>query len=58
MMRAQSCIGRRHGAWKRAREEDEERGEGIRDARERDSGQPLAVCPSVRLYITCKRLGY
>lgn len=46
------------GAEKGTREEDEERGEGIRDARERDSGQPFAVCPSVRLYITCKRLGY
>lgn len=30
---------------------------GVQDARERDGGQPLAVCPSARLYITCKRLG-
>ena len=33
-------------------------GEGVRDARERDGSQPLVVCPSARLYITCKRLGY
>lgn len=59
---AEIATGRTRG-WRRRAAGIEGRGrrdsgEGVRDARERDGGQPLVVCPSVRLYITCKRLGY
>jgi hypothetical protein len=43
-----------------AEEEQEEEGRKAfgMAAKETAVSPPLAVCPSARLYITCKRLGY